>query len=45
MAQSLAGGGDQWINLFQGYHRLLQYFEHTNAQDNETDPWVNQNRP
>ena len=32
MAQALAGGGDQWINLFQGYHRLLQYCEHTNAK-------------
>jgi len=34
VAQALAGGGDQWINLWQGYHRLLQYFEHTNAKDN-----------
>ena len=34
MAQALAGGGDQWIDLFQAYHRLLQYFEHTNAKDN-----------
>ncbi len=34
MAQTFAGGGDQWINLFQGYHRLLQYFEHTNSKDN-----------
>jgi hypothetical protein len=33
VAQVLAGGNDQWINLFQGYHRLLQYFEHTNAKD------------
>lgn len=33
IAQALSGGGDQWINLFQGYHRLLQYFEHTNAKD------------
>ncbi|MCX6872579.1 MAG: hypothetical protein NTW21_02050 [Verrucomicrobia bacterium] len=33
IAHALAGGGDQWINLFQGYHRLLQYFEHTNAKD------------
>jgi fibronectin type 3 domain-containing protein len=32
LTQSLAGGGDQWINLFQGYHRLLAYFEHTNAK-------------
>jgi hypothetical protein len=33
MSQALAGGGDQWIDLFQGYHRLLQYFEHTNSKD------------
>ena len=33
LAQVMAGGNDQWINLFQGYHRLLQYFEHTNAKD------------
>jgi len=32
-AQVMAGGNNQWINLFQGYHRLLQYFEHTNAKD------------
>jgi hypothetical protein len=32
-AQVVAGGGDQWINLFQGYHRLLAYNEHTNAKD------------
>jgi hypothetical protein len=32
MAQVLVGGNDQWQNLFQGYHRLLQYFEHTNAK-------------
>lgn len=36
MAQALAGGGDQWVNLFQGYHRLLQYFEHTNAKATPT---------
>ena len=35
MAQALAGGGEQWMNLFQGYHRLLQYFEHTNAKDSD----------
>ena len=34
IAQALAGGGDQWIDLFQAYHRLLHYFEHTNAKDN-----------
>ena len=34
IAQALAGGGDQWIDLFESYHRLLQYFEHTNAKDN-----------
>lgn len=33
VSQVLAGGNDQWINLFQGYHRLLQYWEHTNAKD------------
>jgi hypothetical protein len=33
IAQTLAGGGDQWIDLFHGYHRLLQYFEHTNSKD------------
>jgi len=33
VAQAIAGGGDQWINTFQGYHRLLQYWEHTNAKD------------
>ncbi len=33
VAQALTGGGSQWINLFQSYHRLLQYFEHTNAKD------------
>ena len=33
VTQALAGGGDQWIDLFQGYHRLLQYWEHTNAKD------------
>jgi hypothetical protein len=32
MAQVLTGGNDQWKNLFQGYHRLLQYHEHTNAK-------------
>ncbi len=40
MTQVLAGGGDQWINLFQAYHRLLQYFEHTNAKDNPTGNMV-----
>ena len=33
VSQVLAGGNDQWISLFQGYHRLLQYWEHTNAKD------------
>lgn len=33
IAQALAGGGGQWINTFEGYHRLLQYWEHTNAKD------------
>ena len=40
VAQALAGGGDQWINLFQGYHRLLQYWEHTNAKDTPTGNMV-----
>jgi hypothetical protein len=36
-SQSLVGGNDQWINLFQGYHRLLAYFEHTNAKNSPSD--------
>jgi hypothetical protein len=40
MAQVLAGGNDQWKNLFQGYHRLLQYFEHTNAKDSPSGNMV-----
>ena len=40
MAQVMAGGNDQWQNLFQGYHRLLQYFEHTNAKDSPSGNMV-----
>jgi hypothetical protein len=39
MAQVLAGGNDQWQNLFQGYHRLLQYWEHTNSAHRENMLW------
>ena len=29
LSQSLNGKGGQWIDIFQAYHRLLQFFEHT----------------
>lgn len=32
VAQAVTGGGKLWIDLFQGYHRLLQYYEHTNGK-------------
>lgn len=39
IAQAVAGGGYPWTDIYQGYHRLLAYHEHTNAIDNvEADP-------
>ena len=31
IATALAGGGYPWTDLYQAYHRLLQYHEHTDA--------------
>jgi hypothetical protein len=31
IATALAGGGYPWTELYQAYHRLLTYHEHTNA--------------
>jgi len=33
VAQSLVGGGYPWTDVYQAYHRLLAYHEHTNAID------------
>ena len=33
IAQSLSGGGYPWTNVYQAYHRLLAYHEHTDAID------------
>jgi hypothetical protein len=33
LAQSLGGNAYPWADLYQAYHRLLQYHEHTNAKD------------
>lgn len=33
IAQVVAGGGNSWADLYQAYHRLLAWHEHTNAID------------
>jgi hypothetical protein len=33
LAQALGGHAYPWTDLYQAYHRLLQYHEHTNAKD------------
>ncbi len=33
IAQIVAGGGNSWTDLYQAYHRLLTWHEHTNAID------------
>jgi Glycosyl hydrolases family 38 N-terminal domain/Glycosyl hydrolases family 38 C-terminal domain/Glycosyl hydrolases family 38 C-terminal beta sandwich domain len=33
IATALAGGGYPWTDIYQAYHRLLQYHEHTDAID------------
>ena len=33
IATTLAGGGYPWADIYQAYHRLLQYHEHTDAID------------
>ena len=33
VAMTLAGGGYPWTDIYQAYHRLLQYHEHTDAID------------
>ena len=33
IATTLAGGGYPWTDIYQAYHRLLQYHEHTDAID------------
>jgi hypothetical protein len=33
IATALAGGGFPWTDIYQAYHRLLQYHEHTDAID------------
>ena len=33
IAGTLAGGGYPWADIYQAYHRLLQYHEHTDAID------------
>ena len=33
IAQVVAGGGNSWTDLYQAYHRLLTWHEHTNAID------------
>ena len=31
IAQIVAGGGNSWTDVYQAYHRLLTWHEHTNA--------------
>lgn len=31
IAQAVTGGGNSWTDIFQAYHRLLTYHEHTDA--------------
>ena len=31
IAQAVAGGGNSWTEIYQAYHRLLAWHEHTNA--------------
>ena len=31
IAQTVAGGGNSWTDLYQAYHRLLAWHEHSNA--------------
>ena len=33
IAATMAGGGYPWTDIYQAYHRLLQYHEHTDAID------------
>ncbi len=33
IAATLAGGGYPWSDIYQAYHRMLQYHEHTDAID------------
>jgi hypothetical protein len=33
IATALAGGGYPWTDIYQAYHRVLQYHEHTDAID------------
>ncbi len=33
VAQIVAGGGNSWTDIYQAYHRLLAWHEHTNAID------------
>lgn len=33
LAQAVAGGGYPWSDIYQAYHRLLAYHEHTDAID------------
>ena len=33
IAQAVIGGGYPWVDLYQAYHRLLAYHEHTDAID------------
>ena len=33
IAATLAGGGYPWTDIYQAYHRVLQYHEHTDAID------------
>ena len=33
IAQTIAGGGYPWTDVYQAYHRLLAWHEHTNAID------------
>ena len=33
IATTLAGGGYPWTDIYQAYHRVLQYHEHTDAID------------
>jgi hypothetical protein len=38
IASTLAGGEYPWTDIYQAYHRLLLYHEHTDGADNAYDP-------
>ncbi len=38
LAAVLAGGKYPWTDIYQAYHRLLLYHEHTDGMDNAYDP-------